>query len=454
MTTPISEIPTIRKALGESFSKGVPRPLEWRKHQLLQLQRMLQENRDTFTEALEKDLAKPKLENYGHELGGAMAQTVLAAEGLVDWNRPVVVETPDWQKSWKPTVHRAGKGTVVILAPWNYPIALVLQPLAGAIAAGCCAVLKPSEITPHCGEALAELIPKYLDTRAYRVVLGSVPETTALLELQWDHIFYTGNNRVARIIAAAAAKHLTPLTLELGGKSAVIVDPAYDLTLAAKRILWGKALNCGQAHQFVVALEAAYAEFFPEGSMKSQSIPRIVSPQHHHRLMDLLNRTRGKVIIGGNSEGKTKIEVTVIRDVRADDSLMDDYVEIFGPLLPIVPVDSIDAAIEFVRAREHALALYTFTENLELKQKIQEQTMSGAAVFGDTVMQQTVANLPFGGIGQSGYGRQTGKATFDAFSYERTSIDVSKEFEQFNAARYPPYTEEKLKALVAASTAA
>ncbi|KAJ7220729.1 aldehyde dehydrogenase [Mycena pura] len=462
MFTPISEIPEIRKALGESFRKGVPRPLEWRKHQLLQLARMLQEHCEAFAKAIEKDIGKPKLEMYSHELGTGIARSIASAQALEDWNRPVVVDAPDWQKPWEPTVYRAAKGTVVIIAAWNYPIFGLVQPLIGAIAAGCCAILKPSEISPHIAELLAELCPKYLDPRAYRVVHGGIPETTAVLKLPF---FYTGNNKVARIIAREAANHLTPLTLELGGKSPVIVDPKYDLKLAAKRILWAKALNCGQnciapdyvliprtnQDEFVDALKTAYAELFPDGSMQSDSISRIVSTQHYTRLMGLLNGTQGQVVTGGRSDGQIKIELTVIKDVRPDDCLLDS--EIFGPLLPIVPVGSIDEAIEFVCARAHPLALYAFTENPKIKQQILEETASGAAVFNDCFMQQAVDGLPFGGVGDSGYGRQCGKASFDTFSYERASIDVPKEMEPFYAARYQPYDEHKLKLLGAAVTA-
>ncbi|KAJ7214515.1 aldehyde dehydrogenase, partial [Mycena pura] len=462
----------IRKTLGESFRNGLPRSLEWRKHQLLQLARMLQQNHDAFADALEKDLGKPRVEVYNHEVGASIARSIASARALEDWDRPVVVDAPDWQKPWKPTVYRAGKGTVVIIAPWNFALAQIVMPLTGAIAAGCCAVLKPSEISAHTAELLAELCPKYLDPRAYRVVLAAFRKLRRCSSFNVRSnslLFYTGNSMVARIIAAAAAKHLTPLTLELGGKSPAIVDPAYDLALAAKRILWGKSLNCGQArihmtlcvapdyvliprtHQdkFVAALKSAYAKFFPEGSMQSPSMARIVSTQHHARLMGLLNGTKGQVVLGGRSEGQLKIELTVIKNVRADDSLMTGG-EIFGPLLPIVPVDSIDEAIEFVRARDHPLVLYTFTENPAIKQKILDQTLSGGAVFNDIFMQLAVNDLPFGGVGESGYGLQYGKASFDAFSYVRASIDVPGEMEPFNAARYPPYNEEKLKKLRAA----
>ncbi|KAJ7075541.1 aldehyde dehydrogenase [Mycena belliarum] len=462
-TTPISDLPTIRDTLRASFKAGLTRPVPWRTQQLLQLARMAQENREAFAEAIALDIGKPKTEVYFAEVGTIVKRSVMSARALENWAKPVVVDVPDWQKAWKPTVHKAPKGTALIIAPWNYPMVLSLSPLIGAIAAGCCAIIKPSELAPHYAELLAQLLPKYLDAAAYRVVLGGVPEVTKLLELQWDHIFYTGNGRIARIISAAAAKHLTPVTLELGGKSPVIVDPSFDIALAAKRTLWAKTQNCGQfcatpdyvliprTHQdaFIAALKASCAEFFPQGSMKSDSISRIISPEHHARLVDLLRRTKSQVVFGGNTEGDSKIEITVFKDVSADDSLMEG--EIFGPFLPIVPVDDIQDAIDFVRSRDHPLALYVFTENAALKHQILDETMSGGVAFNDPAQHLGVDELPFGGVGQSGHGNQSLKYTFDTFSYERASVDVPKEAEPFNAARYPPYTAEKFKAMTGAA---
>ncbi|KAJ7146893.1 aldehyde dehydrogenase [Mycena epipterygia] len=453
--TPISDIPEIRDSLRKSFRAGVPRPLEWRKNQLLQLARMVQENAAAFTQAATNDLGRPKVETYLAEFGTIVERCLISAKNLEEWAKPVNVEVPDMQKPWSPTVYKAGKGTVLIIAPWNYPMYLSLQPLLGAIAAGCCAVVKPSEISPHYSALLSKLVPKYLDSRAYRVVLGGVPEITKLLELQFC---YTGNAHIARVIATAAAKYLTPLTLELGGKCPVIIDPAFDLKIAAKRILWGKALNCGQlcvapdyvliprTHQaaFVEAFTEAYKESFPDGSLASDSIARIVSVEHHARLADILKRTTGKVVLGGKAEG-LKLELTLVTDVGGNDSLMEG--EIFGPILPIVPVDSVHDAIEFVRDRPHPLVLYAFTEAQELKTQLIDETLSGGLVFNDLFMQLAVNELPLGGVGESGYGSQVLKYGFDSFSYERASIDIPKEAEPFLAFRYHPFTQATFDAL-------
>ncbi|KAK7050260.1 aldehyde dehydrogenase, partial [Favolaschia claudopus] len=428
---------------------------------------MVQENAPDFAQAVAKDLNKPKTEMYFAEIARRTStrapivqRSLISAEKLEEWAKPAMVDVPDWQKPWAPKIYKNAKGVVLIIAPWNYPMTLSLQPLIGAIAAGCCAVLKPSEISPHYSALLATLTPRYLDSKAFRIVLGGVPETTKLLELQWDHIFYTGNSRVARIIATAAAKHLTPLTLELGGKCPVIVDPSTDIGIAAKRTLWGKAQNCGQvcvapdyvlvprSHQeaFVDALKAAYMQFFPDGCLASDSISRIVSPEHHSRLMKLLERTQGQVILGGKSEG-LKMEMTVVKNVSANDSLMEG--EIFGPILPIVPVDNLQDAIDFVRDRAHPLVLYAFTESAEFKDQILKGTLSGSLIFNDTFQQLAVNEIPLGGVGESGHGRQVLKYTFDEFSYERASIDLPKEAEPFIGMRYAPYTEENFKIMAA-----
>ncbi|KAJ7263482.1 aldehyde dehydrogenase [Mycena rebaudengoi] len=460
-STPMAEIPVIHETLRANFKKGVARSLEWRKDQVLQLARMVQDNDKAFAAAIARDMNKPSVETYFVEIGNMVSRCLQSAAGLDEWAKPVEVEAPDWQKPWRPTIHKGAKGTVLIISPWNYPLVLSLHPLLGAIAAGCCAVVKPSEVASHYAELLAELFPKYMDQNAYRVILGGVPETTKVLELQWDHIFYTGNGRIARIVATAAARHLTPLTLELGGKSPVIVDPAYDIALAAKRILWGKSQNCGQlcvapdyvliprAHQdaFIEALKASYNEFFPEGSLKSSSMSNIINPHHHARVMDLVKRTKGQVALGGGTMGTEKIEITVLRDVAGNDSTMEE--EIFGPILPIVPVDTLEDAIEFVRERDHPLAFYVFSQDPKIKKLVLETTMSGAVAFNDTFQQLAVDLLPFGGVGASGYGSQTLKYTFEEFSYARATIDVPKEAEPFNAARYAPYNDEKFKVMTA-----
>lgn len=455
--TPINEIPKIRDTLRATFQRGVTRSLRWRRTQLLQLACMLQENADAFMEAINADLGRPKMETLLGEVGAIIDRVLICAEQLEEWAKPVLLDVPEWQKSWNPTTHRAAKGTVLIISPWNYPLVLSLQPLYGAISAGCCAAVKLSEFAPNYAELLARLLPRYLDQSAYQVVLGAVPEITKLLELQWDHIFYTGNGRVARIIAAAAARHLTPITLELGGKSPVIIDDTCDLDLAAKRILHGKLTNAGQicvSPDYILVprerqdeLIACFVQhlntFFPEGALNSKHFGHIVSDLHFHRLMGMLQRTKGEIIFGGRNNESLGIEPTIVKNVTEDDALLEQ--EIFGPLIPVVPVNGVDDAIAFINARDHPLVLYAFTEDSKTKDNIRENTTSGNLVFNDTYQQLSVNELPFGGVGESGYGRQVMRYSYENFVYERGTIDVPKSAEPTLEGRYPPYTSDKVE---------
>ncbi|KAI0053239.1 aldehyde dehydrogenase [Auriscalpium vulgare] len=465
--TPIDEISQIHAALREEFRTNVARryDLAWRKQQLAQLVAMVSENQEAFIAALAADLKKPAFEVLAGEIGSLIARTQRAAQLLDEWVAPERVSPPPHQQAWSPEVLKGPKGVVLIIAPWNYPLVLLLQPLSGAIAAGCPAVIKPSEIAQHHAALIGELVPKYLDPAAYRVVNGGVPEITRLLELKWDHIFYTGNSTVARIIATAAAKHLTPLTLELGGKSPVVVDAENtDLRLAAKRILWGKSTNSGQIcvapdyvlitrsaqDEFIAALKEAYQTFHPHGALESDSYGGIVSKAHYDRLQGLIARTKAQVVLGGNTDGKRVIEPTVFRDVEDNDALLEG--EIFGPLLPLVPVDSMQEAIDFISARPHPLALYVFTNKPEVKKAFIQGTQSGSIAFNDVMTQVSVSELPFSGIGESGYGAQYLKYTFDGFTHHRATVDVPASSEDILAVRYPPYSRENAAKRFAAAT--
>ncbi|KAG1813445.1 aldehyde dehydrogenase [Suillus variegatus] len=448
MATPISTIPKIRDALRATFRSGLTRPIAWRQHQLYQLARMAQNEQELICDALKKDLGKPKTEVLMAEVGCVIERAVKSAEQLPVWAKTEYPEVADWQKPWKPTLYKAPRGTALIISPWNYPMILTFQPLIGAIAAGCTAVLKPSELVPTFSQLLDEIVPKYFDPNVYRVVNGAVPETSKLLELQWDHIFYTGNGRVARIIASAAAKHLTPLTLELGGKSPVIIDSAYDIDLAAKRILATPDARDKQ-DELIKAFQKHYDSFFPEGALDSPLFGSIVSDLHHKRLTSLLSRTKGEVVLKGRSDAsRRRFEPTIVKNVAEGDSLLEE--EIFGPVLPIVPVDSLKQAVDFVNARSHPLVLYVFSDDESVKQQVVSETQSGGIVFNDTFQQVAVGELPFAGVGESGYGYQVMKHTYDTYTQLRSSIDMPREAEPHLAIRYPPHSEEAVRALTAA----
>lgn len=332
----------------------------------------------------------------------------------------------------------------MVISPWNYPLILTLQSIIAAIAAGCPAVAKPSELVPTFSSLLATLFPKYLDPKAYVVINGAVSETTTLLSLKWAHIFYTGNGRVGRIVATAAAKHLTPVSLELGGKSPVYVDaeslsPA-ELRVVASRILYGKCANSGQtcvAPDYVLiprtaqlALVDAFASIIEErypdsegGPLQSTSYGRIINPSHFSRLKSLLTNTKGNIVIGGqNEESRLKIAPTIVTDVSLSDPLMAD--EIFGPILPIVPVSDLSDAIIHINSGDNPLSMYVFTLDPEVKKRLLEETLSGSIIFNDTFDQLAVSDLPFSGVGESGYGTQILRYGYEGFTHLRSSEDV------------------------------
>lgn len=351
-------------------------------------------------------------------------------------------------------------GTVLIIGAWNYAIQLTLVPLIGALAAGNCAVVKPSELSPAVAELLGKLIPKYFPTGTVRVLNGGVEETTEMLKLKYDKIFYTGNGRVAKIILRAAAEHLTPVVLELGGKSPVFVDQDADagfVETAGRRIAWGRFMNAGQtciAPDYVMthpsmikpltqSIQKALLEYFGADPQKSDSYARLPNALRFKALTAMLKGQEQRVVIGGQTDEKDLyIAPTVLEHVSFGDACMAD--EIFGPILPLIAVDSIDAAIAHVNAGDKPLALYVFSRDKAVTRKFIESTSSGGALSNDCIMHVAVPELPFGGVGGSGMGAYHGKLSFDTFSHSRAVMlkDIGGEF--LMNMRYPPYTAQKM----------
>ncbi|KAI0280173.1 aldehyde dehydrogenase [Russula aff. rugulosa BPL654] len=456
----IEDIDEAYKSLQATFRAGITRPFSWRKHQLNQVILMLRENIEAIAQTSATDLQKPRQEIIVGEVGIVIRRAIQCVAQLDEWASDGTVPLEDWQQNWSAALLKRPKGVVFIISPWNYPILLSFQPLMGAIAAGCPAVLKPSEISPATSFLLADLFPKYLDRSAYRVINGGVPEVTYLLKLKWDHITYTGNGVVARIIAKAAAEHLTPVTLELGGKSPVVIDPnTTNLKIAAKRVLYGKTLNAGQIciapdyvliprsaqDEFVEAIKEAAVELRHD-SVLTSDYSSIISDSHFKRLRNMMTKSSAEIVLGGNyDEQERRIAPTVYRDVKEDDSLLEG--EIFGPILPIVPVDDIRQAIEYINAHPHPLVLYAFTEDPEIRQAFRDETRSGGLHFNDVVQPATVDGLPFAGVGESGYGCQALKYSYDEFTYLRASVDIPLAAEPHISVRYPPYTPALTEAL-------
>jgi len=457
-TTPVDDIPAVRGRLKNAFKTGRTKPIQFRKQQLLAVSYLIKDNIPLFQRALASDLGRSNMETFILEVGATLTEAVNAYHNVAKWSKH---ERAPFSLNWfamKPTIRKEPKGVVLLISPFNYPMFLLLRPLVGAIAAGNACLLKPSELTPAFSALMAELVPKYLDPESYAVVNGGIPETTKVLELQWDHIMYTGGCRVASIVLTAAAKTLSPVTTELGGKSPAVIDPGCNLKLTAQRLMWGKVANAGQTciapdyvlvpkgfvDQFVQACKEVLTDFYPEGAESSDSFSRIVSATHFKRIKGLLDRSEGQIMYGGSTNEETKfIEPTLVTGVKGNDSLMGE--EIFGPVLPIVEVDDVEEAIEFINARDHPLALYVFSSNSAFKSKVIENTQSGTAVINDTMIQAAAEGLPFGGIGPSGSGYATGKYTFDAFTHLRATLENPGFMDYIMSFRYPPYTDKKLK---------
>ncbi|WP_042372073.1 aldehyde dehydrogenase family protein [Streptacidiphilus neutrinimicus] len=430
---PATDLPAVVARLRAHFAEGRTKPLAWRRAQLAALRALLTEQAEAFQQALHADLGKSAAEAYRTEIGFTLNELDHTVAHLEEWLAPKPAGVPGVFQPAEARVVRDPLGVVLIIGPWNYPLQLALAPLVGALAAGNTAVVKPSELAPQTSAALARLLPRYLDPEAVTVVEGGVPETTELLEQRFDHIFYTGNGTVGRIVMAAAARHLTPVTLELGGKSPVVVEPGADLEVTARRLAQGKFLNAGQtcvAPDYVLAvgeaatalephLVAAVRELYGEDPREA-AYGRIVNERHFDRLTALLDH--GRLVIGGEHDRADRyLAPTVLADVPPDAPVM--QAEIFGPILPIIAVPDLDAAIAFINERDKPLALYAFTPSEQTKRRLTEETSSGALSFGLPVSHLAMPELPFGGVGESGMGRYHGAYSLETFSHAKAVVD-------------------------------
>src|SRR5690242_12635225 len=450
--TPVGDIPDVVKRLRAAFNGGRTRGVDWRREQLARLETMLREREDELLAALLDDLGKAPTEAYATEIGFVLAEVGHARKHLSRWMRPERVWTPLLVQPAKARLHREPVGVVLIIGPWNYPVQLALAPLVAALAAGNCAVIKPSEVAPNSSRVLARIVPEYLDGECVAVVEGAVPETTALLDERFDHVFYTGNGTVGRVVMQAAAKHLTPVTLELGCKSPAIVDRHADLGVAARRIAWGKYVNAGQtcvAPDYVLVdaeledallthVEAAVRGFYGDDPRQSPDYARIVNDRHFERLERLAGD--GEVVYGGDRDARSRyFAPTALRNVPLESQVMQE--EIFGPILPVIPVADVTEAIEFVNQRDKPLALYVFSESEAVQDRVVEETTSGGVCVNATMLHLAVPELPFGGVGPSGMGAYHGKAGFDTFSHVKSVLTKSTRLDPDLA--YPPYTKLK-----------
>ena len=431
------------------FLSGKTRPTEWRERQLAAVRAMVTERADEFYKALWADLRRNRVDAAVADLHAIAEEAAYARRRVRRWMKPRRASTPWLLWPGRTMTHFDPLGVGLIIGAWNYPIQLTLAPLIAALSGGNAAVLKPSEVSPACADALARLVPQYLDREAVSVVTGGVEETTALLQLQWDHVFFTGGPPIGKIVMAAAAKHLTPVVLELGGKSPAIVHASADLKVAARRIAHGRWLNAGQtctapdyvlvsrqvAPAFLDHLKATILDFYGADPQQSPDYGRIVSPHHFDRLKALL--ASGTVFHGGQTDRDDLfVAPTVLTDVPPDAAVLQD--EIFGPILPVLVIDSVEQAVQHVNARPHPLGLYVFAGDRSVADRIFATTASGDAAFNDCAVQPIVRELPFGGVGNSGMGKYHGEWGFRAYTnargvlYRGTRLDSSL--------RYPPYS--------------
>ena len=447
-----ADIPAIVGRLRKTFATGRTRDVAWRKRQLEALERLLVDNEPAIAVALEKDLGRQPFEAWLADIASTAGEAADAAKNVGKWTKRKHRWLEFAQLPGRGWVEYEPYGTVLVIGAWNFPFALTLGPAVGALAAGNAVVLKPSEVAPASSALMAELVPRYLDQDAIAVVEGDGAVSQELIAQGFDRLCFTGGTEIGRKVYESAAAHLTPVTLELGGKSPVIVAADADIAVAAKRIAWTKLINSGQiciAPDYVLAdatvrdelvakIGEAVATFEAGNSGK-----RIVNERHFDRLTTALAATKGTVAVGGGSNAAAiEIDPTVVVDPAVDEPLMTD--EIFGPILPIVTVQSLDEAIDFVNARPKPLAAYLFTKSKSVRERVIKEVSSGGMLVNHLLFQFTTTKLPFGGVGPSGMGAYHGRFGFEEFSH-RKSVLTKPTRPDLTTIIYPPYTEKAWK---------
>ena len=443
-------LPDLRQ-LRRPVQTGLTRPERWRRYQLQAIATLIDAHEPEILQALADDLGKPELEGMV-EILAVRQELKLCRRQLRRWMRPRPVPVPLAQKPGRAEVIREPLGCVLIIGPWNYPFHLTLQPLISALAAGNTAVVKPSEQAPATAALITRLLQRHLPSDVVQVVEGDGAVAAALIDQGFDHIFFTGGGAIGARVLAGAARHLTPVTLELGGKSPAVVLEGADLAVTARRLIWGKGLNAGQTciapdhvlvqqsiqEELLVELARARQTFYGETPLQSPDLARIINERQFQRLETLLEgaRRQDQVLIGGESDAVSRrMAPTVLQVSDDDDPLMAD--ELFGPLLPLISVRSLEEAIERIRRQPKPLALYMFGGTSQDQTALLQGTSSGGVCFNDVVMQVGVPDLPFGGVGPSGMGSYHGEAGFRTFCHERSVL--RRPFRLDVRLRYPPY---------------
>ncbi len=439
--------------LRATFQQGTTRDLKWRRTQLLALDTFLVEREAEIARALHDDLRKSPAEAFLTETNFLRGEIRFALRHLKSWMKPHRVLVPLIYQPAKAHYSREPYGVVLIIGAWNYPLQLCLAPLISALAAGNCAVIKPSEQAPHTSAVIATRLKDYLDRSAICVIEGGVEEGKALLEQRFDYIFYTGSQEIGQKVMLAAARHLTPLTLELGGKCPCIVEKDTDITVAGRRIVWAKFLNAGQtclapdyllvhekrADELLLSMQQAITDFYGADPRESCDYPRIINEYHLQRLERLLEGTT--LLCGGDTDAADRyLAPTILCGVRPESPLMQS--EIFGPLLPVMVYRELDEALAFIRKGKEPLAIYLFSSDRQVQERVLRHSRSGALCMNDLLFQAAIHSLPFGGFGGSGFGAYHGRAGFETFSFQRSVLH--RGLHPDPDPRYPPYGSRKI----------
>ncbi len=431
----------------EFFRSGKTRPVHFRLDRLRSLKQAIKNHEQQILDALAKDLGKPEFEAYESEIGITYEEINFALKNLRSWVNPEKVRTPLTIFPSRSFIHTEPRGTALIIGPWNFPFQLIAVPLIGSIAAGNTSIVKPSEVAPATSKILSEIMAKTFSSEFIAVVEGGAEIARELLAEKFDTIFFTGGTTVGRMVAEYAARNLTPVILELGGKSPCLVDAGTNLQITARRIVWGKFLNAGQTciapdyllvqrrekAPLLTKMKEQIGRLFGNDPSQSPDYGRIINDRHFERLVRLIE---GNIFTGGDRDQTSRyIAPTIIQDVNLQDALMGE--EIFGPLLPVLAYETIEEAIQMIDHHSNPLSLYLFTQQKEVEEKVLNGVAFGSGCINDCLVQFQNPNLPFGGVGTSGIGSYHGKHTFDAFSHRKSIVRASGSLDI--PLRYPPY---------------
>ena len=432
------------------FNTHETKSLKFRKKQLKQLSKSIKNYESELLEAFQEDLGKNKVEAYATEIGFTLKNIKSARKELKNWAKTKQVNTPLFMFPTKSYIMKEPYGTVLIIGPFNYPFQLLIEPLIGAIAAGNTVILKPSEFTPNVSGVIQQIIADAFDPEYINIIQGNADTTQTLLQFPFDYIFFTGSEQVGRVVYGAASKNLTPVTLELGGKSPAIIDESANIKVASERICFGKFTNAGQTcvapdyllvnrkvkDELISALKKTITEFYGTNIQDSPDYGRIVNQKHYHRLNELLNIHHPEITFGGQTDiNENFIAPTILEGTTFDSKIMEN--EIFGPILPIIAYDDFDEAIDLIRTKPKPLSLYLFSEDENSSERILNELSFGGGAINDTLMHLANPNLPFGGVGASGIGKYHGKYSFDTFSHDKSYIFKSTRLE--SSLLFPPY---------------